>query len=104
MIEFHVTYSAMEDAEAAAREALEMRLAACANIVSGVRSLYRWQGAIEDESEILVIFKTARDRAGELADFLEVSHPYDTPAIIRHDGVTANADYERWIDEETLEA
>ena len=101
MIEFHVTYSGMDEASAAARSAIEARLAACANIVEKVRSIYRWQGRIEDESEILAIFKTSDARADELGEFLRANHPYDTPAILRHSGISANADYERWIEQET---
>lgn len=104
MIEFHVTYAGMQDAEEAAREVLDMRLAACVNILPGVRSIYRWQDRIEDAVEVLAIFKTSSQRSAELADFLEVSHPYDTPAIIRHEQVTANRDYAGWIEEETKTA
>ncbi|MCB1421632.1 MAG: divalent-cation tolerance protein CutA [Nitratireductor sp.] len=101
MIEFHVTYASKDEAAEIAREAVEMRLAACVNLLGEVRSIYRWENAVEDESEILAVFKTSQEKAGELADFLEVSHPYDTPAIIRHGNVSANADYARWIEEET---
>lgn len=104
MIEFHVTYASRVEAAQIAREAVELRLAACVNLLDNVRSIYRWEGAIEDEIETLAVFKTSQTRAGELSDFLEVSHPYDTPAIIRHDNVSANADYARWIEEETKTA
>ena len=104
MIEFHVTYASKDEAAEIAREAVEMRLAACVNLLGEVRSVYRWENAIEDESEILAVFKTSREKAGELADFLEVSHAYNVPAIIRHDNVSANAEYARWIEEETKTA
>jgi periplasmic divalent cation tolerance protein len=91
----------MDEASAAARGAIDARLAACANIVGNIRSVYRWQGRIEDEGEILAIFKTSEARADELGEFLRANHPYDTPAILRHSGILANADYERWIEQET---
>lgn len=103
MIEFHVTFADMESAEALARKALEARLAACANIVPGVRSLYWWKGRIEDEQEVLAVFKTSDERADALATFVAEHHPYETPAIVRHVDVSANPDYEAWIETETAE-
>lgn len=101
MIEFHVTYANESDAMSAASSAISQRLAACANVLPGVRSLYRWQGRVEDETETLAIFKTSAGRADALAGFLAESHPYDTPAVIRHDHVSANPAYEDWIAQET---
>ena len=101
MVEFHVTYPGIDMAAQAARSAVEAGLAACANIVGDVRSIYRWQGTIADETEALAIFKTSHVRAGELFDHLRTNHPYEIPAIIRHDGVTANDGYLRWVEEET---
>lgn len=91
----------MASAEPLARKALEARLAACANIIPSVRSLYWWNGKIEDETETLAIFKTSNEQADALAAFIAEHHPYETPAIIRHDNVSANRDYEAWVDAET---
>ena len=101
MIDFHVTFGAEEEARRVAQAALEVRLAACVNIVNNVRSLYWWHGTIEEESEVLAIFKTSKTKADALATFIAEKHPYDTPAIIRHDGLTANAAFARWVEEET---
>jgi periplasmic divalent cation tolerance protein len=101
VIELHVTFPDMKSAEALARKALEARLAACANIVPNVRSLYWWKGKIEDETEVFAIFKTSHGQADALAAFIAKHHPYETPAIIRHDKVSANADYEAWVEAET---
>ena len=101
MVEFHVTFADIDSARRLARAALEARLAACANLVPGVASLYWWQGRIEEETEVLAILKTSRHKADDLAAFVAANHPYETPAIIRHGDVSANAGYERWIEEET---
>ncbi len=101
MIEFHVTFADAEDAGRVARAALEARHAACANIVNGVRSLYWWQGRIEEDAEALVIFKTSEARAESLEALIVAHHPYDTPAIVRHTAVTANEEYARWVEKET---
>lgn len=101
MIELHVTFGDEDSAVALARKALEARLAACASILPGLRSLYRWNGAVNDEAETLMILKTSEARAEELSRLIAENHPYETPAIIRHDNVTANPDYLSWIAGET---
>lgn len=101
MIELHVTYADEETAAKLAEQAIGSRLAACANLITGIRSLYRWQGNMVDEGEVLVIYKTAKPRAPDLEAFLKEKHPYETPAIIRHEQVSANHDYDEWITEET---
>lgn len=100
MIELHVTFASAEEAASLGRRAVEKRLAACVNILPGIRSVYAWQGEIEDESEVLALFKTADDRAEALETFLGEHHPYDTPAIIRHNA-RATAAYEKWLAAET---
>lgn len=101
MIDFHVTFGDSDEARRVARAALEARLAACINIVADVRSLFWWQGQIEEEAEVLAIFKTSEAKADRLEAFIAERHPYETPAIIRHAGLTANAEFARWVDEET---
>lgn len=101
VVEYHVTFGNAGQARTLARAVLEARLAACANIFQGVRSLYWWQGEIAEENEVSVLFKTSTARAEALATFIAERHPYDTPAIIRHDGGSANAAFARWIEEET---
>lgn len=101
MIELHVTYSSEAEARAQARKVVEARQAACANIIGTVRSLYRWKGEIEEEDETLVIYKTSDRKAGAAVAFIAEHHPYETPAIIRHEAVGANESYARWVEEET---
>ena len=101
MIEFHVTFSDMVSAREMAHAVVEARLAACANLVPGMVSLYWWEGYITQESEILAVFKTSEKKADMLEAFLLENHPYDTPAIIRHTAVVANPDYESWVETET---
>ncbi|MCV0395193.1 MAG: divalent-cation tolerance protein CutA [Rhizobiaceae bacterium] len=101
MIELHVTYADGAEARRLARAVVEARHAACANIVENVSSIYRWEGAIEEETETLVIFKTSEARAAAAEAFIAENHPYDVPAIIRHTAVEVNDDYARWVEEET---
>lgn len=68
---------------------VERRVAACVNIVPGIRSIYRWQGKIEDETECLLIIKTVADRVVELKASIAELHSYDVPELIVLPGVRA---------------
>lgn len=70
-------------ARTAVRALVEERLVACGNIVTGVESIYRWQGAIETAEEVMVIFKTTADSAEAAQARLRELHPYDVPEILR---------------------
>lgn len=80
-----VVLSTFPDAETAARVArtlVDERLAACVNLVTAIRSIYRWQGAISDGAESLAIIKTTADRYADLAARIAELHPYEVPEII----------------------
>jgi periplasmic divalent cation tolerance protein len=77
----YTTWPDAETADAAATQAVERRLAACANILAPMRAVYRWNGVVERANEIPAIFKTTARSAAELAELLKQMHPYDTPAI-----------------------
>ena len=66
-----------------ARRAVEQRLAASANIIKGVRSVYRWQGETVDKGEVLMMFYTRSALSDSLGDFIKSAHPYEVPAIVR---------------------
>jgi len=70
-------------AERIARVLVEERLAACVNLVPGLRSIYRWEGSLEDEAEVLLVVKTCSDRARALEQRVLALHPYDVPELLR---------------------
>ncbi len=72
-------------------------LAACANIVRNIRSIYKWQGKMEDESEVLMIAKTSRDKFEDLAKKVEDMHPYDVPEIISVPITQGSDPYIKWL-------
>jgi len=84
-----------------AKTIVEERLAACANIVGGVRSLYRWQGKVEDEAEVLMVIKTRRTLFEQLAGRVKSLHPYSVPEVIALPIIEGLADYTNWIRETT---
>lgn len=88
-----------DDATAAAiaRVLVEERLAACVNRVSGVASTYRWQGAIRDEGEILLLIKTTRERFDALRARLIALHPYEVPELVAFEIAAGHAPYLDWL-------
>ena len=69
-------------AKAIARELVDRHLAACVNILPGVHSIYRWEGAVEEASEVTVLIKTRRIRYAAVEAAIQSLHPYDVPEII----------------------
>ncbi len=76
------TCANQEDALRIANAVVEERLAACVNILPGVRSVYRWQEQVESAEEILLLIKTVPERFAALRDRISALHPYDTPEVI----------------------
>ncbi len=80
-----------------ARELVERRLAACVNVLSGAASVYRWEGAIEESAEVLMIVKTTRARLAELERALLDLHPYDVPEFVALDAAHVEPRYQAWV-------
>lgn len=76
------TVGADFDAADMARQIVEARLAACVNIVGGVQSLYRWENRVVDDSEKLLVIKTADERVLDLQALLFRLHPYEVPEFV----------------------
>ena len=79
-------------------------LAACGNIVPQVRSIYAWEGAIEDDQEALVILHTRTSLVPQIIERTNNEHPYDTPQILALAVVNANPDYRTWVLDTTAKA
>ncbi len=87
--------------EAIVRALVEERLAACGNIVAGVRSIFRWQGRVDTEVECLVLLKTRDSRLDQLARRLDELHPYDVPELLAMKVDRGAIAYLDWVVEET---
>jgi periplasmic divalent cation tolerance protein len=101
--EVRVAFITAPDEEAAiriARALVEERLVACVNVVSGVRSVYRWEGAVQEDAEVLLVVKTRADRAGDLVDRVVELHPYELPEVLLLPAVGGNPPYLDWVREE----
>ncbi len=93
------TVARAEDAERLAEELVGRRLAACVNVLPGVRSIYRWKGAIEREEERLLLVKTRADRFEALREAILSLHPYEVPEVVAVPIEAGSAAYLRWLDE-----
>lgn len=96
-----VTAPSAERAAEIARAVVEERLAACGNVVPGLRSIYRWEGKIQDDAEALLVLKTTRARFEALRDRIVALHPYDVPEVIALSVEAGSAPYLAWIAAET---
>ena len=85
-----------------ARLLVEQRVAACVNILPKVRSVYQWQGAIEEADEVTLLIKTTQGRYPELEAAVRNAHPYQVPEIIAVPVVTGLPAYLQWVEKETL--
>jgi periplasmic divalent cation tolerance protein len=82
---------------------VEERLAACANLIPGVESIYRWQGKIEQNPEVAALFKTTEAGRARLETRLKELHPYELPEILLFRPEGGLPAYLRWIEENTGE-
>lgn len=87
-----------EVADKLSRELISQKLAACVNILPGVRSVYEWQGELETAQEHLLLIKSHQDRYAAIEATLKSLHPYQLPEIIAVAIERGSLDYLKWID------
>ncbi len=97
----YVTVGDVAEAQRLGRAAVERRLAACANIIAPMQSIYRWQGTIEQSNEVVVVFKTTEVRWPALKACLTELHPYDCPCIVALPVADGHHPFLDWIGSET---
>ena len=99
VVSVYAVFSSGDEAERIGRIAVEERLAACANILGPMRSIYRWQGAIEQADEVAAIFKTSHAQADALMTRIADLHSYDVPCVGTWPIDKILADYGDWVEE-----
>lgn len=90
-------------AERLAERLVEERLIACANLVPGVVSIYRWEGRVQREEEVVVVMKTPRSLVERLFRRVSELHPYEVPELVSLPAGEVSNAYCRWVRQETIE-
>ena len=90
-----------ETGERIGRALVEERLAACASVIPGVRSVYRWQGEVRVDGEVQVLIKTRRSLLGTLFARAAELHPYEVPELVATPFVGVAGPYREWVLDET---
>ena len=97
----YTTFPSLVEAEKAGKTLVEDRLAACVNILPGMISHYRWQGAVERAEEAVMLIKTRASLAEPVRAAVKASHPYETPAILVLPIESVDETYFAWIIDST---
>jgi len=97
----YITTKDKKEAEKISWSLLKSKLIECVNIVDKVKSIYWWQGKIEDSEECLMLVKTKKSLAKKIIDKVKSLHSYRCPCIIFIPIETGNRDYLKWIDQST---
>jgi periplasmic divalent cation tolerance protein len=95
-----VTVGSAEEGERIARALVEEQLAACVNRIAAVRSIYRWQGKVEESDEDLLVIKTRRDLFDRLKERVAALHSYEVAEVIALPIVAGNENYLKWLAEQ----
>jgi periplasmic divalent cation tolerance protein len=96
----YMTASSPEEARRIGRALVEERLAACANILPGMTSFYRWQGMVDEGQETVLIAKTRMELVDSLTARVKTLHSYSVPCVVALPIVGGNPDFLQWIAEE----
>ena len=96
-----ITCGSEEEASKIAHALVDEKLAACANMISPIRSIYRWQGKICDEREWLLVVKTRETRFQDLEKRVKSLHSYQVPEIISLPILAGSLSYLNWLEENT---
>ena len=97
----YITAGDADEAGRIARALVEDRLAACANIIPAVRSIYWWEGAVQDDAEAALVAKTRRDLVPALIERVKELHSYDCPCVVTLPVQAGNPEFLEWIADET---
>ena len=100
-IQVQITFPSEASANAVAEKLVAKRLAACAQILGPLKSIYTWKGKTEHSSELLLLAKTRAELFDLLVEAVREEHPYECPQIVALPLFAGSGDYLAWIDEQT---
>lgn len=93
----YITAPDMSEAESIAEMLVERRLAACVNMIPGMRSVYRWQGRVEHEDEVVLIAKTSTELVEELTEAVREAHAHEVPCVVSWPIEGGNPEFLDWV-------
>lgn len=100
MTDFVTLYMTAPNADEAmfiAKVVISEKLAACVNLIDGVTSVYRWEGNVEEETEVCALFKTSQDQIEKLTSRIKELHSYECPCIVVWPIIDGDDDYLTWL-------
>jgi periplasmic divalent cation tolerance protein len=97
----YMTVGSLEEAKKLAHLLLEKRLVACVNILSQMTSLYRWEGQVREDQEVVLVAKTKASLVDALTRLMVERHSYDCPCVVALPVEGGNLEFLNWVDEET---
>ncbi|MFQ6105819.1 MAG: divalent-cation tolerance protein CutA [Candidatus Hydrothermarchaeaceae archaeon] len=95
----YITTSDAKEAEHIGENIVKQKLAACANIIKDISSIYWWKGKLEKEGEALLLLKTSEKNVEKVIDAVRKMHSYENPAVVAIPILKGSKDYLSWIDE-----
>lgn len=100
MIIVYTVTGSLAEAEKIGMLLLDSRLCACVNIIPGMKSMYRWQGKIEQAQEVVLLIKTEKEKYEAVESLVKREHSYETPAIFALDAERVELSYAHWLKNE----
>ena len=99
VVSVYAVFADAEEAERIGRTMVEERLAACVNILGPIRSIYRWEGAVQTADEVAAIFKTEHSQAEALIERVTALHSYDVPCVVSWPVEKVQRSYAEWVED-----
>lgn len=99
VISVYAVFADADEAERIAHAVVDERLAACANLLGPIRSIYRWKGKVESADEVAAVFKTSEKTADALITRVTAMHSYDVPCVVTWPIDKILAPYAEWVEE-----
>lgn len=96
----YITTGSIKEAMAIGNELVTSKLAACANIIDNMRSIYHWDGKLQNDTEAILIVKTTEARVPELIEKVKSMHSYDCPCIVSLPVMDGNKSFLAWVEGE----
>ena len=84
----YTTFASESSAKEIAKKAVFDKIVACVNIIPAVSSVYFWDNKVNEESEVIALFKTTKENASDVMDWIDLHHPYENPAVLAVDAET----------------